>query len=343
MLAQVVVHDQNIVALIHEELGHGAAGVGGQVAQSRWVVWVGNHHDGVLQGIVSAQRLDHGQKRRLLLADGDVDADHILVPLANDGVHDQSGLARLPVADNKLALPAPDGHQGVYNLDARLQWLVDWTALNDARCLLLQEIRFHGRNRAALIQRATQRVYHAAQQGSPYRDAQPPARAGDQVATPDALVGPQQDHVQVHPFEVQDHALDASGEGDQFISARLGQPRKCRHAIPHAQYRAHTLEAYLRLQLLRFVPQRSEQQGRVEAEALRGAIACACATGVGGTFVSLSRTKVCLTHAATAPPARGARHRAIAPTHHRCCCQSSCHPCAPGVRRPVRGPVRFAG
>ena len=38
VFAQVIVHDQHVMALVHEKLGHGAAGIGSQVAQGRCVV-----------------------------------------------------------------------------------------------------------------------------------------------------------------------------------------------------------------------------------------------------------------------------------------------------------------
>jgi hypothetical protein len=47
--------------------------------------------------------------RRLLLADGDVDADNVLALLVDDRVDGDGGLAGLAVADDQLALAAADG------------------------------------------------------------------------------------------------------------------------------------------------------------------------------------------------------------------------------------------
>jgi hypothetical protein len=62
---------------------------------------------------------------RLLLADGDVDAEDALALLVDDRVERDGGLARLTVADDELALAAADRDHRVDGLDARLQRLLD--------------------------------------------------------------------------------------------------------------------------------------------------------------------------------------------------------------------------
>lgn len=68
-----------------------------------------------------------------LLANGDVDADHVLALLVDDGVGCKGGLTRLAVADDKFTLAAADRHHGVDGLDARLQGLGNALAFNDTR------------------------------------------------------------------------------------------------------------------------------------------------------------------------------------------------------------------
>ena len=58
-----------------------------------------------------AQRGDGLHHRRALLADQHVDAAHVLVALADDGVERQRALAGAVVADQQLALTAADGDQ----------------------------------------------------------------------------------------------------------------------------------------------------------------------------------------------------------------------------------------
>ena len=58
-----------------------------------------------------------------LLADGHIDADHVLALLVQDGVHSQGGLAGLTVADDQLTLAAADGEHGVDGQNTGLQRL----------------------------------------------------------------------------------------------------------------------------------------------------------------------------------------------------------------------------
>ena len=70
--------------------------------------------------------------RRLLLADGDVDADQVLSLLVDDRVDGESGLAGLTVADDQLALAATDGNQCVDDGDAGLDRRIHAFAQDDA-------------------------------------------------------------------------------------------------------------------------------------------------------------------------------------------------------------------
>src|SRR5262249_59443544 len=92
------------------------------------------HDDAVRHRAGLLQLLDHRLHRRLLLADGDVDADDLVgvlriaaagALLVDEAVDDQRGLAGLAVADDQLALTAADRDPRVDRLDARLQRLLD--------------------------------------------------------------------------------------------------------------------------------------------------------------------------------------------------------------------------
>ena len=66
---------------------------------------------------------------RLLLADGDVEAENALALLVDDRVDRDGGLAGLAVADDELALTAADRDHRVDGLDAGLERLLDRLAL----------------------------------------------------------------------------------------------------------------------------------------------------------------------------------------------------------------------
>src|SRR3972149_5165006 len=119
MLGEVVVDAQGVLdqraveldALLHDLLAHGDAGVRGEVLERRRVLGARDDDDGVRQGAVRfehSHRLGHGGE---LLADGHVDADEALALLVDDRVHGEGRLARLPVADDQLALAAADGDE----------------------------------------------------------------------------------------------------------------------------------------------------------------------------------------------------------------------------------------
>ena len=81
----------------------------------------------VLHGVGVGEPLDDLGDGGPLLADGDVDAVELLLLVAgvvepllvDDGVDGHGRLARLPVADDQLALAAPDRHQRVDGLRIR--------------------------------------------------------------------------------------------------------------------------------------------------------------------------------------------------------------------------------
>ncbi len=56
-----------------------------------------------------------------LLTDGNIDAQHILVLLVQDGIGGNGGLAGLAVADDQLTLTAADGEHGVDGQNTGLQ------------------------------------------------------------------------------------------------------------------------------------------------------------------------------------------------------------------------------
>src|SRR5574337_602523 len=69
--------------------------------------------DGVVHRPVLLERAHHVLDRARLLADRDVDAGHVLALLVDDRVDRDRGLAGLAVADDQLALAAPDRHHRV--------------------------------------------------------------------------------------------------------------------------------------------------------------------------------------------------------------------------------------
>src|SRR6185437_775906 len=100
--------------------------------------------------------------RRLLLADRVVDADDAEALLVDDRVDRDGRLPRLAVADDELALAAADRHHPVDRLEARLERLLDRTAIDDARRDAFDRHELLRRNRAPSVDRLPERVHDAA-------------------------------------------------------------------------------------------------------------------------------------------------------------------------------------
>ena len=77
---------EGVLALLHELLADRATGVRGEVLERRRVGGVGGHDDRVLHRAVLFQDADDLRDLRRLLADGDVDADHVAALLGDDRV-----------------------------------------------------------------------------------------------------------------------------------------------------------------------------------------------------------------------------------------------------------------
>ena len=124
---------ERVALAVAEIFAHRAAGVGRDVLHRRRIGRGGRHHDGVLHGAVVFERLHHLRHGGALLADGDVDANHVAALLIDDRVERDGGLAGLAVADDQLALAAADRNHRIDGLDAGLQRLLHRTAVHHAR------------------------------------------------------------------------------------------------------------------------------------------------------------------------------------------------------------------
>src|SRR5205814_3333945 len=132
VLRQVVVDGEHVLAFIAEVLADGRAGVRREVLHRRGVGGRRADDDGVVHRVEIVERLDDLRHGRVLLPDGDVDADNILALLVDDRVERDGGLSGLAVADYKLALAAPDWYHRVNRLESRLQRLLHGLSVNDS-------------------------------------------------------------------------------------------------------------------------------------------------------------------------------------------------------------------
>src|SRR5207237_1863498 len=95
---------------------------------------------------------------RTLLADPAVDANNVAALLIDDGVEDHRGLPGLAVADDQLALAAPDRNHAVNRFDARLQRLAHRLAIDEPRGKALERVAQVADNGTLGVERLAQVV-----------------------------------------------------------------------------------------------------------------------------------------------------------------------------------------
>src|SRR6185312_11013315 len=105
-----------------------------------------------------------GGDRGLLLADGHVEAVHVLALLIDDRVDRDGRLAGTAVADDQLALTTADRNHRVDGLHAGLHRLVDRLTGDDAGRLDLDLALVGAGQRLAAVDRRAHRVDDAAEE-----------------------------------------------------------------------------------------------------------------------------------------------------------------------------------
>jgi hypothetical protein len=164
VLREVVVDAERVPPAVQEVLPHRTAGERGHPLDRGRLDGRGADDDRVVHRARVLQALVDLRDRRGLLADRDVDADHVLPFLVQDRVDQDRGLPRRAVADDELPLPATDRDHRVDRLDPRLQGLLDRLAGHDARRLELDWPRLARLDLAGAVERLAQRVDDAPDQ-----------------------------------------------------------------------------------------------------------------------------------------------------------------------------------
>src|SRR6185369_4177878 len=128
--------------------------------------------------------------------------------LVDDGVHADGGLAGAAIADDQLALAAPDRDHRVDRLEPGLQRLAHRRAVDDARGIALDGAELRGRDGPLAVDRQSQRVDDAPDQGLADRYLGDARGALDRVAFLDGAIVAEQHHADLVLLEVEDHADD---------------------------------------------------------------------------------------------------------------------------------------
>ena len=213
---QVVEDAQRVAARIAEVFADRRARKRRQELHRRRVGRRRGDHDRVLHRAVVFEHFNHLRHRRALLADGDIDADHVAAFLVEDRVDRDGGLARLPVADNQLALPAADRNHRIDGLQTGLHRLADRPAGDDAGRDALDRVVLRRLDRTFAIDGPAQGIDHAADHRLADRNGNDPARALDLVAFLQVGSIAEQHRADLVFLQVHRNARHAAGKSQQL-------------------------------------------------------------------------------------------------------------------------------
>ena len=223
VLGQIVVDDEHIASLAHEILTDRRAGIRRDILLRRTVRRSGGNDDAVIERAVFLQRAAQTRDRGRLLTDGNVNADHVLSLLVQDGVDGDGGLAGLAVADDQLALTASDRHHRIDGKDAGLHGLVDRLARYHARSLAFDRAALGRFDRAEPVDRLAEGVDRASDQCLTDRNVSRASGAGNGRAFMQAVLAAEQHYAHAVALEVEHNAAHAGVELHQFAVDRAVQ------------------------------------------------------------------------------------------------------------------------
>src|SRR3989449_338632 len=254
VLGEVVVDAERVALGVAEVLPHRDAGIRRDVLEWRRLGRRGHDDRRVLHGAGVLEDLDHLRDGRALLPDRHVEAVHVLALLVDDRVHADRGLARAAVADDQLALAAPDRNHRVDGLEPGLERFLHRPAVHDARGVALDRPKLVGVDRALGVHRLAERVDDPTGQRLADRHLGDPVRPPDDVAFLDERVVAKEHRANLFLLEVEDHPDDVAGKLEQLARHRPLEPVDARDAVADLDDAADLLQVHLRLVARELLP-----------------------------------------------------------------------------------------
>ena len=254
VLGQVVIDDEDILALLHKGLAHSAAGIGGDELQRRGVGGTGVDDDGVFQRAVFLQDAHHLGNFALLLADGDIDADEVGVALVDDGVNGDGGFACGAVADDEFPLAASDGDHRINGLDAGLDGGVHGFADHDVGGGALYRHLTVGEDGAFAVQRPAQGVDDAADEGVADGDFNNLPGGAHPVTLFNGVGIAEDGGADDVRFQVEGQAEDAVAKVQQLVGADALQALDAGDAVAHLDDGADIHQGQVAAEFLNLAP-----------------------------------------------------------------------------------------
>ena len=200
----------SVSIVVHEVLADGRTGHGGDVLKRRGVCGGGGHDDRLAENTVLCQGLPDRGNRGGLLANGNVDTEHVRIALVHDCVDGNGGLARLTIANDELTLATANGHHSIDGKKAGEHGLTDGLSCHDARGLELDGPTVRGIDGAKSVDGLTQWVHHAAEHGVSHGDVHDSSGRTALVALLDGVDVAKEDGTNPVLLEVLRQAIDAA-------------------------------------------------------------------------------------------------------------------------------------
>ena len=247
LLREVVIDHQRVAASVAEVFADGGACKRGVILHCGGISCGGGHDYRVIHRSVLAQGLDDGSHRTALLSDCHINTVHgvaleEVLPLVDDRVYGDGGLACLAVADDQLALSAPDRDHSVDSLQSCLERLGDRLAENDARGLALQRhIRQLSFDRAQAVKGRAEGIDDAANEAFADSDGGDAARAVHNHSFLYGVRRPHQHCTHIVRLEVHHDRTDAAAV-QQFARFGLVKAVNADHAVADLQHLADLLK-----------------------------------------------------------------------------------------------------
>ena len=218
-MSEVVVDDQHVSARFHERFRDAGRGVRSDVGETRRVVAFSHDDNGVIHRAIFPQGCHGLCDGGRALTNGTIDAQDILAALVEDRVNRNGGLTRLAVAEDQLALAAPNGNECIDDFEARLERHGDGCAVHDGRGGAFDGQALAGGQRPVAIERPTERVDDAPQQSIAHGHVHDPARALDFISRVEMPVFAEQNDANFIRVHIERNAEHIAGKRHQFIKA----------------------------------------------------------------------------------------------------------------------------
>ena len=239
-----------MTALVHEVLCHRNARIRCEVLERRRVCCRCGNNDRVRHRTAVLERLDDARDRRCLLTDRDIDADTVLALLVQNRIDGDGRLSRAAVADDQLALPAPDRDEGVDCLQTGLERLMNALAVGNAGRRRLDRTELRRVDGPLAVDGAAERVHDAADHRLADGHLHDAARALHGVAFLDDRIAAEQNRANALLLEVQHETVDLVAEVQQLARHRLVQPIDMGNAVADLKNRADIVDVQINIVVL---------------------------------------------------------------------------------------------